>query len=485
MNTSTSHLSWPADEDLLAGLHAWMQDRRWFPLKGDAAPTLDELSIHADVALDDTIRDLLISVKRPDALDEAPVLIHVPLALAPASDLGSFAVAGEIPGSHGFVMESTPEVAFIDGPHHPDFWRAWARLAHTQGLFLDDKGIAAIERRANSGRVMTGEQSNTNVVMRSGEGDPYADDIVIKLFRVLAAGRNPDVEVSVALAKDGWDRVRTPVAWSTLTWNDALTGETILTDSAVACTFIPAADDGFELFCDYATHDNQANGTVRSSAKALAFALGQTTAQMHSHMATSLGTSAPVPPSELAHSLRSRASWALAEVAFLAERIQNFEEKVDRVFARLEALDRLDEATRIHGDYHLGQVLHEKDLPEGVEPRWFVLDFEGEPLRPLAERSMPDQPMRDVAGMLRSFDYAAAVGKATDETWRTDMRTAFIDGYRDSFGDMNETEKERKRALIAALELDKALYEAVYEARNRPDWIDIPVRAIEALITED
>ena len=70
MNTSTSHLSWPADEDLLAGLHAWMQDRRWFPLKGDAAPTLDGLSIRADVALGDTIRDLLISAKRPDALDE-------------------------------------------------------------------------------------------------------------------------------------------------------------------------------------------------------------------------------------------------------------------------------------------------------------------------------------------------------------------------------------------------------------------------------
>ena len=135
---------------------------------------------------------------------------------------------------------------------------------------------------------------------------------------------------------------------------------------------------------------------------------------------------------------------------------------------------------RIHGDYHLGQVL---DVPERG---WVALDFEGEPLRPLAERVQPDLTARDVAGMLRSFDYAAG-SVALAETpvdataWAASCRAAFLDGYASVAGAPDADAV----ALTRALELDKALYEVVYEARNRPSWLPIPLGAVERLTTEE
>ena len=136
---------------------------------------------------------------------------------------------------------------------------------------------------------------------------------------------------------------------------------------------------------------------------------------------------------------------------------------------------------RIHGDYHLGQVL---DVPDRG---WVLLDFEGEPLRPISERSDPDLALRDVAGMLRSFDYAAhqaesgdlppAQARAWGQAWAARCREDFCLGYADVHGQ----DPRDHPALLVALELDKALYEVVYEARNRPDWIDVPLRAVARL----
>ena len=263
------------------------------------------------------------------------------------------------------------------------------------------------------------------------------------------------------------------------------------TDSAVACSFVPRADDGFELFCSLASTDD-VDGPVRARAVELARDLGRTTAQMHHHLAASLGTSRPPTPTELAASLRKRARWALEEVPELSGHIRALELKVEQTLERLEALEALEPATRIHGDYHLGQVLHEI----GGQQRWYVLDFEGEPLRPLAQRSDPDLPARDVAGMLRSFDYAAAVGKAPHPDWLPAVRSAFEEGYRlgrqetgslapspAASGDQEQAEASYQ-TVLTCLELDKALYEAVYEARNRPDWLGIPMAGIESVLSK-
>jgi predicted trehalose synthase len=135
---------------------------------------------------------------------------------------------------------------------------------------------------------------------------------------------------------------------------------------------------------------------------------------------------------------------------------------------------------RIHGDYHLGQVL----LVPGRG--WVLLDFEGEPLRPMAERSEPDVPLRDVAGMLRSFDYVAGTlvqqGGDADRAhrWAADARSAFLAGYEAELG----ASLTPYRPLLDAFELDKALYECVYEARNRPTWLPIPRDAVLRLTGE-
>ncbi|CED91063.1 maltokinase N-terminal cap-like domain-containing protein [Actinomyces succiniciruminis] len=483
MVTGRAAPAWPDDAALLAALADWMGQRRWYPLKGE--PAGGPLRIAGRWELADGVRDLLVAVPRGEG---TPVLVHVPLVLEPAAALAGFSTAGEAAGNEGFVMPGPDgePVALVEGAHHPRFWRAWANSALDAGTTLGDNGALAIAERAERLRVTTGEQSNTSVVMpapgdapAAGDADAATGDLIVKLFRVLAPGRNPDVEVSVALARDGWDRVRTPVAWTTLTWADA-DGAEHTADAGVACTFVPRADDGFELFCALAAADDA--GPQRERALALARDLGDTTAQMHTHLASALGTTAPPSPTELAAALRARAHWAMDEVPELESRLPSLRARVEAVLAELAALDRLEPATRVHGDYHLGQVLHAVE-----EDRWYVLDFEGEPLRPLAERSRPDQPLRDVAGMLRSFDYAAEVGHATHPDWLGAVRGAFLDGYWSAAPTSAPAQAarpgRRETTLLNALELDKALYEAVYEARNRPDWVAIPLHGIKMILT--
>jgi maltokinase len=169
--------------------------------------------------------------------------------------------------------------------------------------------------------------------------------------------------------------------------------------------------------------------------------------------------------------MRARHAAALSEVPALAEYDQMVTSSIDAVSAaRWPALQR------IHGDYHLGQVL---DAPG---KGWVLIDFEGEPLRPLAERTQPELALRDVAGMLRSFDYVAGSWERdhpgrSAATWADQARTAFLEGYTSSAG----RDPRDDAVLLEALELDKALYEVVYEARNRPTWLSIPITAIARL----
>jgi maltokinase len=152
----------------------------------------------------------------------------------------------------------------------------------------------------------------------------------------------------------------------------------------------------------------------------------------------------------------------------------------DELTARFAALGRAGagagavKVSRIHGDYHLGQLLRTED-------GFAVIDFEGEPARPLAERRAPASPLRDLAGMLRSLDYAAhtAIGRSGSDDptgWLAEAREAFLDGY----GGISADEAP----LLAAFELEKACYEVVYEANNRPDWIWLPLGAVERQLRE-
>ena len=135
----------------------------------------------------------------------------------------------------------------------------------------------------------------------------------------------------------------------------------------------------------------------------------------------------------------------------LARTVPDLEARVEAGLDELRGLEGLPPATRVHGDYHLGKTLRGSD----GRGRWYVLDFEGEPLRPLADRSRPDQPLRDVAGMLRSFDYAAAVGGVADPGWLPAVRSAFLDGYR-SAAPLTGAAGHAADVLMSVIEIGRA-----------------------------
>jgi predicted trehalose synthase len=170
-------------------------------------------------------------------------------------------------------------------------------------------------------------------------------------------------------------------------------------------------------------------------------------------------------------SMRARLAVASKEVPGIAP----LAEGITAVYAAA-ASGYLPRLQRIHGDLHLGQVLLAPDRG------WVLIDFEGEPLRPMDERSRPDSTLRDIAGMLRSFDYVAGSLAHTDGTdardWASEARRSYVDGYIASSG----FDVRAHRTLLDAFELDKAVYEAVYESRSRPTWVGIPLAAVERLV---
>jgi predicted trehalose synthase len=308
--------------------------------------------------------------------------------------------------------------------------------------------------------VLRGEQSNTSVLLPRREGAPPGPDGILKAFRVVSAGPNPEVEVAVALARAGWPNVPEPLGWVEGTWVED--GAEHHGHLGVVAAFVAGAHDGFELACFLARE-----GT---SFATLAADLGVTVARMHRALATAF------PPSDerdgatraaaLADALRERVAWAAREVPELA----GYLPAVEEVVARVANLPDIPPDQRIHGDFHLGQCLHS-------DRGWFVLDFEGEPLRPLEARTRPDQPLRDLAGALRSIDYAAAVGNGSP-VWAEEARRALHDAYVGELAAGGGPSAGGDGTLERALLIERALYEAVYEARNRPDWLAIPLEAI-------
>jgi len=234
---------------------------------------------------------------------------------------------------------------------------------------------------------------------------------------------------------------------------------------ALAQEFLPGVDDAWRV----------ALAAVTSGAdfSEPAYSLGLATAEVHATLAQTMSTRVATHDDVVAltRSMRSRHVAAVSEVPALADYDSMVEASIESVSsATWPALQR------IHGDYHLGQVL---DVPQRG---WVLVDFEGEPLRPLAERTCPDLALRDVAGMLRSFDYVAGSWERlhpgrSASPWAFRARTAFLDGYAQGSG----RDPRQDAVLLNALELDKALYEVVYEARNRPTWLGIPTTAIARL----
>ncbi len=360
---------------------------------------------------------------------------------------------------------------FLHGHDHAVLGAVDGRLAFDAvldaGLARTLLGRVAPGEQAEHVRPMSVEQSHTSLI--------YDDRLLLKLFRRLHPGPNPEIEITEALAAAGFAHVAAPLA--TWTFHDA--------HLAVVQPYLAGGAEGWALALTslrdmYATECEdpaQCGGDFAGEA----WRLGQVTAAMHLAMAEAFGTEPGDP-----------VAWASTAEAQLG-RLN--EEDADRAAAQelvgqLRTVHEPGLAVRIHGDYHLGQVLR-------TEWGWYVLDFEGEPARPLDERQVRSSPLQDVAGMLRSLRYAAAVALAERdeldhaelaplaESWGERNRQAFLDGYLQSDGVGALLPGEADRGLVlAAFELDKAVYEVLYERAYRPDWVHIPRQAVRRLLAE-
>ena len=470
--------------ELLALLDAWLPARRWYPVKGVAVRHVPWLAFALDVppgtpgVPDGAPQDVRVVLHLVRLVGGGvDLVVQVPVVLEPARGTGS-AEAHAAPGrapepsatAIGEITEDGRAWVVHDGAAHPACWAAllaaatWERAGGPSDVDLD------------GGRALAVEQSNSSVLLPATAGGT-----MLKVLRAIAVGPNPDVTIPRALAAQGWTGVPRPLAWFEVTW-DAVDDPPRRSDAAappeparsahlaILSEFVEGARDGFDLACAYAGQG--------SSFTDLAEDLGRVLADLHSALRDAFGVGAPVDAEWLVADLRRRADEAVASSPALARRADAISAFWDRTAARLAGVvdvpDALPRLQAVHGDLHLGQVLHARRFG------WKVLDFEGEPLRPVAERTRPDLALRDVAGVVRSFDYAAAVGRTRDQGWAVHARTAFLEAY--ARADTAGVDRATSEALVRALVLDKALYEVVYESRNRPDWEPIPLAAVDRLL---
>ena len=441
-----------------AALATWLPGQRWYGGKGRAVrsvelvsrvPLLDGVDhVVAEVATDDGERD------------------HYQLLLGRRAELPA-----EL--EHARVGEVGGDVVY-DATHDPtataELLRRFAERDASGPLRFS--AVAALDP-ALPGRVMGAEQSNTSLV--------FGDVAICKLFRRLQPGTNPDLEVSLALARSGSAHVAEPLAWL----EGEVAGE--VTTLALVQRFLKGASEGWamatasvrDLFAEGDLHADEVGGDFAGEAERL----GAATAEVHRLMAQSLPTSVagPAESEATARQLRERLDAALLVAPELAPWADDLRSAYDEVGRRTDPVA----VQRVHGDLHLGQVLR-------TQEGWVLLDFEGEPARPLAERTALMSPLRDVAGMLRSFDYAARHLLADQESaererphlayraqeWAERNRGAFCDGYAREAG----SDPRDEQVLLRAFELDKAVYEVVYETRNRPTWVQVPLASIERLV---
>ncbi|MQA94554.1 MAG: aminoglycoside phosphotransferase [Streptosporangiales bacterium] len=320
--------------------------------------------------------------------------------------------------------------------------------------------------------VIGGEQSNTTLI--------YGEEYVCKLFRRLWPGVNPDLELTAALAARRSRHVARPHGWFEMPLDGEPTTLGLLQEYLRTATdgWVLAATSVRDLYASPEIPVAEAGGDFSGEAGRL----GRATAEVHRDLAQAFDTGV-VPGDELievAHGMHARLSTAVAAVPALAP----YAERVGVVFDEFAKLERPLPVQRVHGDYHLGQVVR-------THSGWVLLDFEGEPAKPVTERRAMSSPLRDVAGMLRSFDYAARhqlIGHPDESrlagvarSWAAHNRDAFCAGYAEAAGG----DPREQAVALRAYEFDKAVYEVVYEARNRPSWLRIPLDSIAALVGAD
>jgi maltokinase len=460
--------------DRATQLAAYLSQARWYAGKGREVEVHDVHRLHLPGTGEPLVGVELVEVTSADGAGRD--LYQVPLSYypEPQDDLAHALVGSWDDDEHGSVHA-------YDAVHDHHAMARWLQAFATPGagdgasVRFQVVGEPDLDLEARS-TLLSAEQSNSSVI--------FGETAMMKLFRRVTPGVNPDVEILTALTEGGSDHVAALFGW--MEDGTRPEGEEPV-QLGILQQFLTTASDGWglalaslrTLFADDATDARSSGGDFAGEAHRLGIAV----AEVHETMARAFGTESwgEAELSALADAMVGRldaAAAAVPEVAELAPSLRPLLDGVRRVEAPVLA-------QRVHGDLHLGQTLR-------TVRGWKLIDFEGEPAKSLAERRRPDSPWRDVAGMLRSFDYAAegslrdridAVGDS-DHTaaqdardWATRNVNAFLAGYDEvCVEDLDES-------LLTAYAVDKAVYEAVYEARNRPTWLPIPLAALQRLAT--
>lgn len=457
-SSSAAHAVRHLLEDALV---SWLPGQRWFGAKGS---TVGAVRIVARDVLHDephfAAEHLLVEVDLVQDGTSVTQTYQVPLGFRT-----------EVPEElRPWLLPVPGEVAVFDGLRDPEI------IALYGDAFSDENPTGSIEFKVVDGssvpqgmrgRVLGAEQSNTSVIL--------GDLLLLKLFRQVPPGISPDVELHRALAEAGSVNVAPLRGWLEAQVGGETTTLGMIQDFAANSaegwtTALASVREVFDspdtpiedLSADFAPH---------------AYRLGAAVAQVHHDLASVLGTAERSVESTAVEEILER----ISGVARVVPEIAQYIPAATALISRAEASSSTT-VQRIHGDLHLGQVL-------GTPERWLLIDFEGEPAKTLDERRQMDSALRDVAGMLRSFDYAAnhlLVDLPEDpalreraEQWAARSITAFFDGYASVAGHDPRDEAD----LLRAYELDKAVYEVLYEARNRPTWLSLPMRAVERLVS--
>jgi maltokinase len=447
-----------------AALTEWLLERRWF---GSKARDVAQLNVLDVVAIHDgppALAAALVEARFPGGTHDVYQLV---LGMRPDGfDESVVAVVGGVTVYDAFA---DPEACDLLG----GLLREGAEV-HGERARVEFHWLEGVDppRPGASVRPIGAEQSNTSIV--------FDDALVLKAFRRVEAGDNPELEMVRFLSDKGFPNIAPLGGWY------QYEGELMDATFGVVQRFIHGARDGWELALDELGTDPERFITCLRE-------LGAVIGNMHTVLASDASDPAfaPEEPSDESLALLTATIDEDIERQFLElpdiESVAPIAGHAAEVRDRLQLLSHVGARGRLirhHGDLHLGQTMLSGD------GTWIILDFEGEPARPLLERRRKRSPLRDVAGMLRSFAYAASAsdlqrGRPAPEGWEDRAREAFLAGYLETVDPALLPPGEAPtRTLLSIFELEKAMYELRYELNNRPDWVSIPVAGIARLLEE-
>jgi maltose alpha-D-glucosyltransferase/alpha-amylase len=372
-----------------------------------------------------------------------------------------------------------------------------------EGVFqFSGPGLDPLAPPGDSIRVMSAEQSNTSLVLD--------ESVIVKVFRRVEVGTNPDLELTRFLTNESFEHV--PLHLGEFIYEGEIDDQEISIDLGIAQRFMADSVEGWAKTLQDLDHfygevnDLDAREDMRFLTEERAEEifrsieeLGEVTASLHVALSRAEGVAELTPEPIDKFDLDEWAQRAKSSLSSLMEgSAPELTGTAEAIVERIDALRSIEEPgakLRIHGDYHLGQVLHSSR-------GWMILDFEGEPARSLEERRAKQSPLRDAAGLLRSLNYAAiaALFARTEpgsddwerlepwaEMWESVARERFLHGYltRSHEGDFLPADREELLTMLDVFEIDKALYELAYEHGHRPDWVRIPLRGIAQVLERE